>query len=219
MSDGTLADTIQFVVSEFDRLLELRKHDWKAAVQETELAMGMPSDRVEFPAKPRHYYRCGKKAELRLFEYVADRVRKDSNLTGRISAQTVFRELQVEIAQKCIEQRMPTTYQLAADLFASAKEHASKKAVDRTYYFPVFAVRTADKDEFSVGAASFVRTKTFFERHKDVWEQSIENELAEIDDDYDKSGVRKNIEWLHEMAEKYYRQFPCIGSVRIDGAS
>ena len=180
--------------------------------------MGMPSDRVEFPVRPAHHYRCGKIAEQRLYGHVAACVRKDRDLTRRISAQTVFRELQVEIAQNCIEQRKPITAQLAADLLASATKHALKKAVDRTYYFPAFSVQTADKDEFTLGAASFFRTKPFFDRHKDAWEQSIDGELAEIGDDYDKPRVKKNIALLHEMAEKYYRQFPCIASVRIDGA-
>jgi len=218
MGNSSLAQVIQFVVSEVDRLQELQRRDWKSAVDQMEISSGMPSDYTEFPLRATRHYRCGKVAERRLFECVDESVQKDSALTGRISSESVFHALRVEITNNCIEQRQPIKPQLAEELAERARKRALTKAVDRTYFFPVFAVRTADADEFSIGGASFVRTKSFFERNKEEWERSVFDELAGIRGECDIASSKKTIEWLHKTAEEYYRQFPCIAAVRINGA-
>ncbi|HEV2805981.1 MAG TPA: hypothetical protein VGW57_13745 [Chthoniobacterales bacterium] len=213
-----LADVIRFVVSEVDRLRELQRQDWKSAAGQMEMSSGMPSDDAEFPLRAARYYRCGKVAERKLFECVHERVQKDRELVGRISPETVFHALQVEIAANCVEQRRVITPQLATELATRAQQKALAKAVDRTYFFPVFAVRTADRDEYSIGGASFSRTKSFFERHKEEWDRSVSDELAGLGEGYDPASAKKNIERLHTMAEEYYRGFPAIAAVRIAGA-
>lgn len=162
MGKSSLVEVIRFVVSEVDRLQELQRQDWKSAADQMEMSEGMPSEDAEFPLCAARHYRCGKVAERGLFECVHERVQKDPELAGRISPETVFHALQVEIAANCIEQRQAITPQLATELATRAKQKALTKAVDRTYFFPVFAVRTADRDEYSIGGASFVRTKFFF---------------------------------------------------------
>jgi hypothetical protein len=218
MGNRQLAETIQFVVSEVDRLADLYQRDWKSAVEEMEISMGMPSEHVQFPERARRYYRCGKVANQKLYEIAAAQVQKDRDLAGRISAQSVFSALQIEIVQECIEEHQTVTSKLARDLFEKAKSKALANAVDRTYFFPVFAIRTGDGDEFSIGAATFTRTKVFFEVHKDEWQQSIQSGIATAGDDFGAEQVRKNIEWLYDSSEKYYREFPCIASVQIHGA-
>jgi hypothetical protein len=217
-NSSNLAEVIRFVVSEVDRLQELQRRDWKSAADQMEISSGMPSADAEFPFRAARHYRCGKVAERRLFEWVAESVQKDPELIGRISPETVFHALQVEIAKNCIEQRQIITPPLAKELEGRAKQKARTKAVDRTYFFPVFSIRTADRNEFSVAGASFAQTKFFFERNKAEWERSVSEELAGLPEGYDLASSKKNIEWLHKTAEDYYRQFPSIAAVRIDGA-
>jgi hypothetical protein len=217
-NSSSLVEVIRFVVSEVHRLQGLQRQNWKSAAGQMEISSGMPSDDAEFPLRAARYYRCGKVAERKLFECVYQRVQKDPELVGRISPETVFRALQVEIAANCIEQRQAITPQLATELATRAKQKALTKAVDRTYFFPVFAVRTADRDEYSIGGASFTRTKSFFDRHKEEWDRSVSDELAGLGEGYDLAPAKNNIERLHKMAEEYYRRFPTIAAVRIAGA-
>src|SRR5580704_9978521 len=107
MQKHDLPKTIEFVVSEVFRLAELYQRDWKAAVDQSEISRGMPSDRAEFPHRAERYYRCGKVAEHRLYQAIADRVEGDRDLVGRISAENVFEQARVLIAQRCIEKREP----------------------------------------------------------------------------------------------------------------
>jgi hypothetical protein len=213
-----LAETLRLVVSEFDRLTELQQTDWKSAASQMEFSEGLPSEHVEFPARAERYYRCGKVAQRNLYECVFERAEKDHDVREKISAQTIFHALQVEVAQNCIEQRKTIAPELAQKLFSEAKKLGLTRAVDRNYFFPVFAIRMADRDEFSIAAASFVRTKAFFERSKEEWQHSIATDIAEIGNESGSDHIKKNIEWLYDSAERYYRQFPCIASVRINGA-
>src|SRR5713226_346741 len=164
MQDGKFAESIRFVVSEVDRLSELYQRDWKSAVDQSEISRGMPSEHVQFPQQATNYYRCGKVAEQQLFEAVDELVENDPDLSGQTSTQTVFETLQVEIVRNCIEQKQPVTVALTSNLFEKAKRASFAKRVDRTYFFPVFAIRTDADEELSVGAAKLVRTKSFFEK-------------------------------------------------------
>jgi len=218
MQNQELAETIRFVISEVDRLTDLSQKDWKSAVGQMEISKGMPSESVKFPAEAKRYYRCGKVAERQLYKAVAVPVEADGDLRGRLSAHAVFEAVRIEVVQRCLEQGETITSRLAGEILKAAKAHAAAQTVDRTYFFPVFAIRSDNEDEFSIGAATLTRTKVFFDRHQTEWQQSIASGIATVGDDFASEQVTKNIEWLYSSAEKYYRGFPCIASVHIRGA-
>src|ERR1700726_295344 len=101
MPDTELRDAIQFAVAEVYRLDELYRTDFKQAAGQLEIGYGMPSAHIEFPDRADRYYRTSKEAKGKLYEAVVLCVARDADVRGRISLQTVFNALQVEIAQRC----------------------------------------------------------------------------------------------------------------------
>lgn len=215
MQKRDLAKTIEFVVSEVFRLAELYQKDWKAAVDQLEISMGMPSDRSEFPCRAERYYRTGKEAERQLYEAIAERVESDRDLVGRISPQNVFEQVRILIAQRCIEQRQTVTTESAAAIFRTALEWAGEKAIHRTYFFPVFAISNIDQSEYSIAGVTFTRTKVFFERHREEWESSIKAEIDNVPEDFRSPDITQNTKRIYSWAEQYYRKFPSVAAVSI----
>jgi hypothetical protein len=218
MADTELRDAIQFAVAEVYRIDELYRTDFKQAAGQSELGYGMPSAHVEFPDRANRYYRTSKEAKRKLYQAVLLHMEGDADVCGRISPQTVFNAVQVEIAQRCIERGESITTQLASTLLRNAIDYALQKTVDRTYFFPVFSLHTAANDEFTVGAATFTKSKKFFEQHKADWQKSIENGTANIGDAFGAEQISKNIRWLYDSAERYYSSFPSIASVSVRAA-
>jgi hypothetical protein len=207
---------VQFVVDEVSRLEQLRNTDAKAANGEFGLSMGLPAEHGDFP---RVHFQCGKHAGQKLFEVAAKFVEGDAELKGRIEAETYFRPLQVEIAQKCLIDKSAVTTALTERILQTAKAKAKDALLDRIYVFPVYGITADHLDDFTVGVASFVKTNLFFERFQDDWKRSVTltvNEMASIGEPTDEQ--KKHVEWLRDSSREHYEKFRWVAMVEVQQA-
>jgi len=216
-SIADITKVVQSVVEEVVRLEQLNKNDWKAAASELGLSTGLPVEHDNFPKR---YFQCGRVAEQSLYDIAVERVENDPELNGRIEVAKYLLPLQVEIAQQCLLSKAAVTPELVRSLLKMAKDRAKTALVDRAYLFPVYGFSADKLDEFKLGAASFTKTKDFFERFQNDWQRSITSVPAKSHGNGDTSDAqKKHAEWLYGRSKEHYERFRWTASVEVRQAT
>jgi hypothetical protein len=219
MDRKDIISAFEFVVREVERLEKLRQTDWKQAAHEGGLYR-LPLTYDDFP-KNNDYRECGKAAASRLYEVAREKLRDMSELKGRIKIETFLKPIEIEFAQRALVKREKIDESMADKVIHQAKLKALSGCEDRTYFFPVYSINVEDRDEYSFGAAKFLRAQRFFADNDAEIMRSADADMAEAlatGQVKDENSYRNHVSQLFATAKEHYSSCQWLAMVEIKGA-
>ncbi len=212
-----IVDAVRFAIEEVARISALAQNPTKESMsvvaKEIGLSFGVPSK------LRRPNYMWGHAADQRIAKVIEDWVRSDKDLCGRISANTYCQVFRLKVADHGLDQGKSVDGALIRRLLTETKAEVIGTLQTCRYYFPAFCIHQEKLDEFTLGAATFIRPEKFFEQARDKWSESTEKGVLAARQSAALQGKESDGAHVRELfaeTETELKKYPWLVSVEIE---
>lgn len=211
-----IRQVIDFVVKDVTRLVALDAATPGASIKENGFPFHLTKPDED---ETRNWYPISHESNRKLRELAEEIIIADEAMRERVRVSDYQDAFEAEIV-RLWNSKNNSDARIVQDIVGAAREATmATLETKRTYIFPVHSAY--DRVEpYTIGPATFMPVKVYFDRNSDAWAQTKKEHLKAYTDAFERAGKPfdlKNWDDLLGGTEEYFRRYRWLATVEING--